>query len=108
MRYTLLILMSLIVCQASAETISGRLTKVRDNVAYLQTADGQKIPVILTEKTYYRKKKVLGKGKRTINATEIYQPLVARGDNVTLTYDKDTVDESTSAVKASDILIIVD
>ena len=106
MKYWMMVCTVLLTFAASAETISGRITKVRDNVAFLQTADGKKIPVILNDKTYYRKKKVLPKGRRMIEAQEYYQPLIERGDDVTLTYDADTVDETTGAVKASDVLVI--
>ena len=88
------------------DTFSSKILRIKDNVAYLQTSDGKKIPIIFTENTYFRKKKILNKGKRTINAPEFYQPLVERDDHVTLTYDPDTVDESTGALKASDVLVI--
>ena len=108
MRYLILTFALLCAFQAQSETVSGRITKVRENVAYLQTADGKKIPLILSDKTFYRKKKVPAKSRRTVNNLEIYQPLMARGDDVVLTYDADSVDESTGAVQALDILITVD
>lgn len=107
MKYFILVCTVCMVFAVSAETISGRITKVRDNVAYLHAADGKRIPIILNDKTYYRKKKILKKGRRTIEAPEFYQPLISKGDEVVLTYDTETVDETTGAIKASDVLVIV-
>lgn len=106
MKYLIFTIALLCAFQASAEKISGRVLRIRDNVAYIQTADGKKTPVIFTENTYFRKKKILNKGKRTINAPEFYQPLVEKDEYVTLTYDPDTTDATTGAIKASDVLVI--
>lgn len=106
MKYVIFSVAFLCAIQASADTLSGNITKVKDNVAYLHTSDGKKIPIILTDKTYYRKKKVYKRGKRTADVVE-FQPLVNRGDEVTLTYDADTVDKTSGAVRASDVLITV-
>ena len=89
----------------SAETLTGHVLQVKDNVAYVKTADGQKVPVLLNDKTYYRRKKVTKKGKESF---ELYQPLMSRGDNVTLTYDLDTVEPKTGAVRAADVLVVIE
>lgn len=88
----------------SAETLSGHILQVRENVAYIKTTDGKKIPVILDDKTYYRKKRITKRGKKTF---EIYQPLVDRKNYITLTYDPDTLDEKTGAIRASDVLVTI-
>lgn len=97
---------ALLLCafSASAETISGHVLQVRDNVAYIKTSDGKKIPVILDDKTYYRKKRITKKGKETF---EVYQPLVDRKNFVTLTYDPTALDENTGAIRAADVLVTV-
>ncbi len=108
MKYSILILVLLYAFQASAEKLSGQILRVRDNIAYIQTTDGKKIPLILDDNTYYRKKKVLKKSRRTVEAPEYYLPLMSKGDRITLTYDPETEDKTTGAIKASDILIITD
>ena len=105
MKYLILGTALLYTFSASAETLSGHVLQVRDNVAYVKTTDGKKVPVILNDKTYYRKKRITKRGRENL---EFYQPLMGRGDTITLTYDVDTVDEKTGAVKASDVLVTVE
>ena len=108
MKYLIFLFAFAYTVTVNAETVSGQVLQVRDTVAYIKTADGKKIPVIVGDNTFYRKKKVPKKGRRVIDTTETYLPLMMRGDNVTLTYDPDTVDPSTGAVRASDVLITTD
>ena len=109
MKYFILTVALLCAFQASAEKLSGKITQLRDNVAYIQTADGKIQPIILTDNTYYRKRKIVfKKNKKETETREFYQPLLARGDNVTLTYDPEGPDTTTGAMKASDVLITVE
>ncbi len=105
MKYLSLLIVFLYAFSASAETLSGRVSLIRDNVAYIKTNDGKKIPVILNEQTYYRKKVYPRKGKGKI---EFYQPLIGKGDTVTLTYDINSKNDKTGTIEASDVLIISD
>lgn len=105
MRYTAIGIVLLYTFSVSAETLTGNVLQVRDNVAYVKTTDGKKVPVILNDKTYYRKKRIIKKGKENI---EVYQPLMSRGNKITLTYDTDTTDPKTGSINASDVLITVD
>ena len=105
MKYLILSVALLWSFSASAETVSAHVLQVKDNVAYVKTTDGKKFPVIMNENTYYRKKKLVKKGKETY---DFYQPLVGRGDKITLTYDAEGADKKTGAVVASDILVTLD
>ena len=102
MKYLILSAALLCAFSTTAETLSGHVLQVRDNVAYVKTADGKKFALILDDKTYYRKRKITKKGNSSF---EFYQPLMGRGDNITFTYDAEKMDTKNNAVKASDVLI---
>ena len=104
MKYSILAFILLYSLSASAETLSGHVLQVRDNVAYVKTTDGKKFSLILDDKTYYRKRKITKKGNSSF---EFYQPLMGRGDNITFTYDAEKMDTQNNVVKASDVLIMI-
>ena len=108
MRYLLLTFLILCAFQVSAENLSGKVLQIKDNVALVKTADGKKVLVVLTENTYYRKKKILKKDKRTGATAEFYLPLIGKDERVVLSYDPQTKDEKTGAIMASDVLSIID
>ena len=105
MKYLILSIAILWTYSASAETVSGHVLQVKDNIAYVKTTNGKKIPVIMNDKTYYRKRKLIKNGKETY---DFYVPLISRGDKITLTYDAEGADTKTGAVTASDILVNLD
>lgn len=104
MKYLIASVALLCAFSASAETVSGHVLQIRENVAYIKTTDGKKIPIVLDDKTYYRRKRVTKRGKETF---EVYQPLIERKNYVTLTYDPTALDERTGAIRASDVLVTI-
>ena len=77
-------------CMSNAETVSGSVVKAKKNMLTVQTENGEKMDLQLTDGTTYRQKKVYKKGKKNrgkmIPAGTYYQPMVEEDDWVEVTY----------------------
>ena len=97
-------------CMSNAETISGNVIKAKKNMLTVQTDDGEKVNLQLTDGTTYRQKKIYKKGKKNrgkmMPADTYYQPMVEEDDWVEVTYTPAT--NSMQSAEVQEVVVYED
>ncbi len=89
-----------------AETVSGKVIKVTNDMLYLQTEDGKRVTMKVSDDTTYREKKMHKRSKRNINTDGYFEPMTEKGDRVEVNYTPNNKSMENAAV--SHIIVIDD